>query len=158
MPARRSHRLRQFTLLLMLLVVTSGVIWLTVTRSRKSLQKQALLIAPGNAQELYADCEELWRNKYSYRPDTSWHPSGAEHPDLMDPQLPLLIRKLEPVWIDIRDDSVEVECGGKVGRYGIVAFIGGARTQPNEYRVWRGVSRARALLPGLYYYSDDNRP
>ena len=70
--------------------------------------------------------------------------------DFEDPEMPAVIRGLRPSYLFLHENGVKVEMGGGFHNFGVLALPEGS---PDTLA--RGMPSARELVPGLWYYEDD---
>jgi hypothetical protein len=110
-------------------------------------QQQKFILYQVNQQALYNACAQIWQNRAIYRQNPNWHnlpPGDVSKPDINDPQIPAIVRTLNPSYIDISNARVRIECGGGAYHFGVDAFVNGNLG-----------SGTKLLVPGLWYYSED---
>jgi hypothetical protein len=100
---------------------------------------------------LMAACQEMMRNRPTYKTKTFESPPKESHIDLNDRGVPAVIRRLTPSSVVVSDDVMTIEMGGGFGHYGVVAFAHGNDTAD---RIPGWGQKKRKLIEGLWFYSD----
>jgi hypothetical protein len=113
---------------------------------RETDRRTANLLYETDHKALLAVCREVMRNPSKY--GTNPNVLGADsvdrfYPDPRDPNMPSVIRALQPAYIVAEDSHVRIELGGGFHHYGVNAYAEG--TQGNG---------DKRLLDGLWYYDE----
>jgi hypothetical protein len=117
------------------------------TSSVREIDQQTLnLLYKTDHKALLAACREVIHNRAKYGTNPNVH--GADtvdrfYPDPCDPNMPAVVRALQPAYIVAEDSHVRIELGGGFHHYGVYAYAG----------VTQG-GGDKKLLDGLWYYDD----
>ena len=99
---------------------------------------------------LVAACREIVANESVYKTVTSSSMPDRPRIDVTDKQLPDIVRRLQPTYLFVSGDVVEIEMGGGLGHYGLLVFTQGEATNNTARYPHRKMDR---LDDGVWYYT-----
>jgi len=119
---------------------------------RRSNEERVQLLYQTDHAALLAACRSLMTNRNAFTREGSSPSTNHTHESFIDPKntnLPPIIQKLEPSYIEVTDEYLSLELHGGFDHYGVEAVSERAMTNEGN-----GLSGPFELIPGLWYYDE----